>query len=103
MSEEKNISNKEETVTQQESIKELKENELEDVSGGLFGITIIDECPNKFDLYYCMISLYGKCPRLIIEEKKPQYKSRPDLGYKYVVTCSKGVFTKYKETNGYDL
>ncbi len=103
MSEEINTSKKEETVTQQQPCGELKDNELEDVSGGLFGITLVDECPYEFKFTSCMMSLFGRCPRLIVEGKKLRYPSHPDLGYEYIVTCSKGVFTKYEFKEIYDV
>jgi hypothetical protein len=103
MSEKKNDSKKEETSTQQKSSEELKDKELEDVSGGLFDITIADLCQSRFELHYCMQSMFGRCPRLIVEEKKIRFPSYPEYGYKYVVTCSKGIFTKHIYEGIYDL
>ncbi|MEA4832717.1 MAG: hypothetical protein VB118_08885 [Oscillospiraceae bacterium] len=92
-----------ENSDQQKSSSELKDNELEDVSGGLFGITLIDECPWEFKFTSCMMSPFGRCPRLIVEDKKPRYPSYPSLGYEYVVTCSKGIFTKLEFFEVYDV
>jgi hypothetical protein len=41
----------------------LDENELESVSGGLFGITIIDTCQQKYDYNHCCNN-FGNCPQL---------------------------------------
>jgi len=41
----------------------LDENELESVSGGLFGITIIDTCQQKYDYDHCCNN-FGSCPQL---------------------------------------
>ncbi len=43
----------------------LSEDELGDVSGGLFGITIIDTCQKKYDYNHCCNN-FGNCPQLYV-------------------------------------
>lgn len=86
---------KEETLGLQMSGEKLKENELEDVSGGLWGITLIDTCKNEYQSGICRYNDFGRCPRLIIEEQE-HIRTYNFSGYCYVVTCSKGCFTKLK-------
>ena len=83
-----------ETVNQADSANQLKDSELEDVSGGLFGITIIDNCEKRFDPYICFAALWGQCPRLIIEDKKYLFTIGKRTDYKYIFSCSKGCFSK---------
>lgn len=51
---------------------ELSEKELEDVSGGLWGITIIDTCQKKYDYNHCCNN-FGRCPNLIINSEDVQF------------------------------
>ena len=88
--------NETENKTQTTPANELNENELENVSGGLWGITIMDTCRNRFDERVCMECFGEYCPQLVVNDRKF------DIGYKgstkdeYVLTCKKGCFTDLK-------
>ncbi len=70
--------------------KAISESELENVSGGLWNITILDTCENSFVADKCFASIWGKCPKLIIENQKLS-----ELNQKtYCFSCAKGCYTK---------
>lgn len=70
--------------------KAINENELENVSGGLWGITIIDACENSFVLDKCFTNIWGQCPKLIIESKTVSEQGIPT----YCFSCAKGCYKK---------
>lgn len=70
--------------------KTINESELENVSGGLWNITILDTCENAFVADKCYWSVWGQCPRLIIESQKLSEFNQEI----YCFTCTKGCYTK---------
>lgn len=81
------------------SINSINDGELENVSGG---ITIYDTCTNQLEPFTCLQAFWGKCPRLIIEEKRLFFESNPSYGFEYILSCSKGCFSKEKLTSNFD-
>ncbi|MEA4832716.1 hypothetical protein SDC9_103481 [bioreactor metagenome] len=72
--------------------KEINESELENVSGGLWNITIWDTCENAFVADKCFANIWGQCPKLIVESKSLSELNQ----YTYCFTCTKGCFAKLK-------
>lgn len=70
----------------------LNENELGDVNGGLWDITIWDTCTHQFDFQKCCRN-FGQCPNLIAKNTNTRYDHEIE-GYMfdYVLSCAKGYF-----------
>jgi bacteriocin-like protein len=90
-----------ETVNKLQSApaNELNENELENVSGGLGGITLIDLCQGRFNPAICLDAIGEKCPRLVIENKGSSTGIISQFIYHYVVSCNKGCFNSVDYSN----
>lgn len=69
------------------SSQKLSDKELEDVGGGLFGITIVDSCEKRWNEGICSSAIWGKCPNLLTirSETTP-------IEYTDVFKCQKGYF-----------
>ena len=79
---------KRETSAQQ---SQISEKDLESVTGGLWGITILDSCNKRFYKEICETSTWGNCPHLIVVDKVRNYMgSRCQTITAY--SCSKGCF-----------
>lgn len=72
---------------------ELHDNDLSDVSGGLWNITILDTCPKCFDYLRCCKN-FGKCPNLIINSENVRNAGLFKKAYSYVFSCSKGYYSQ---------
>jgi len=68
------------------SSQKLSDEELEDVGGGLFGITIVDTCEKHWKEDICC-AIWGKCPNLLTISSE----STP-FEYTDVFKCNKGYF-----------
>lgn len=69
--------------------KQLSDDELNGVSGGLFGITIIDTCQQKYDYNHCCNN-FGNCPQLDSSEHIEVVNGRR---VRHIVcSCNKGYF-----------
>ncbi len=70
----------------------LSENELGDVNGGLWGITIMDTCPHEFSFDKCCYN-FGKCPNLVVKKSGISFNEyfQKEM-YDYVFSCAKGYF-----------
>lgn len=71
----------------------VDDNALADVSGGLWGITILDTCPKCFDYFHCCKN-FGKCPNLIINSENVRNVGLFQKAYSYVYSCSKGYYSQ---------
>jgi len=71
----------------------LPDNDLSDVSGGLWNITLIDTCPKCFEYFRCCKN-FGKCPNLIINHENVRNVGLFKKAYSYVFSCSKGYFNQ---------
>ena len=70
----------------------LSENELSDVSGGLWGITIWDTCTHEFSFQKCCRN-FGQCPNLIEKNTNTRYDHEKECYmYDFVFSCAKGYF-----------
>jgi hypothetical protein len=76
----------------------LNEKDLEAVSGGLLGITIVDTCPQKYDYGHCCDN-FGRCPNLIVnsEDVHNDFQKEQTV-YNYVFSCAKGYYSRVKDT-----
>ena len=84
--------NEPENKIQNAPVNELKENELENVSGGLWGITIIDQCISRFEERICMECFGEYCPQLDVVNRKFDIQHDGSTKNEYVLTCKKGCF-----------
>lgn len=76
--------------------KKLSDDELNGVSGGLFDITIIDTCQQKYDYNHCCNN-FGKCPQLhVIGEYIEVENGRKVLHI--ACSCKKGYFYGITDT-----
>lgn len=73
---------------------ELAERDMENISGGLWGITILDSCQGRFYKEICETSLFGNCPHLIVVNKTKNYKAAQMIETITTYSCSKGCFNK---------
>jgi bacteriocin-like protein len=87
--------NERENKTQSAPANELNENDLENVSGGLWGITILDTCRNSFEERVCMECFGEYCPQLVVNDQKYDYY-QGNTKNEYVLTCKKGCFKNLK-------
>jgi hypothetical protein len=70
----------------------LNEDELKDVSGGLWGITITDTCIHEFDFDKCCDN-FGKCPNLVVKKSSSHFdQNKQEKIYEYLFSCAKGYF-----------
>ncbi len=69
----------------------VSEKDLENVSGGLWGITIFDSCQKRFYKEICETSMFGSCPHLIVVNKVSNYHSQT-VETITTYSCSKGCF-----------
>jgi hypothetical protein len=69
------------------SSQKLNDEELENVGGGILGITILDSCQKQWDKGICWGAIWGACPNLltISSETTP-------FEYTDVYKCEKGYF-----------
>lgn len=82
---------------------ELTEKDMEGVSGGWWDITLIDFCPGYFAKDSCVNSLFGQCPRLIVEnESGISNKGTHFYELITIYSCSKGCFNKIRYTTRID-
>lgn len=70
--------------------KAISESELENVTGGLWNMTIVDTCENAFVADKCFANIWGPCPRLIIESQTLSELNQTT----YCFSCTKGCYTK---------
>jgi hypothetical protein len=71
--------------------KQLSEDELEGVSGGLWGITLIDTCPEKYDYNHCCNN-FGNCPQLVVISEYIDVSNGRQMRH-ITCSCDKGYFT----------
>ncbi|MEA4832715.1 hypothetical protein SDC9_103480 [bioreactor metagenome] len=71
----------------------VNDDELSDVSGGLWNITILDTCPKSFNYFHCCKN-FGKCPNLIINDEQSRNAGFLKKAYSYVFSCAKGYFSQ---------
>lgn len=70
--------------------KQLSEDELNGVSGGLFGITIIDTCQQKYDYFHCCKN-FGDCPQLDVVGEYIENVNGRKVRH-FTCSCNKGYF-----------
>lgn len=88
---------------QADAANELCDKQLEDVSGGLWGITIIDTCQKKYDYNHCCNN-FGRCPNLIINSEDVQFdEANFQRVHHYVFSCAKGYFANVSDTETRDV
>lgn len=86
-----------------DTAKELADKELQDVSGGLWGITIIDTCLGKYDYDKCCNN-FGRCDNLIVVSEDVQFDlANGQRIHNYVFSCAKGCFSNVNETETRDI
>jgi hypothetical protein len=75
----------------------LSEDELKDVSGGLWNITLIDTCPQKYDYNHCCNN-FGNCPQLeVIMDFSIVENGRRTRHI--TCSCNKGYFTGVSDSH----
>lgn len=80
-----------------ENSSELSEDALNSVSGGLFGITIIDTCPQKYEYHHCCKN-FGKCPQLIVICENIEVVDANRV-HNITCSCNKGFFNCVTDTH----
>jgi hypothetical protein len=81
----------------------LSDGEMEDVSGGLLGITIVDTCPKKYDYSHCCNN-FGRCPNLVIVSEDVQFDVvNFQRIHRYVFSCAKGYYSNVSDTETRDI
>lgn len=69
------------------SSQKLSDEELENVGGGFFGITIVDTCEKRWNEGICSSAIWGECPNLLtISSVTTPFE------YTDVYKCQKGYF-----------
>jgi len=68
------------------SSQKLNDEELKDVGGGLFGITIVDTCEKRWNEGICN-AIWGMCPNLLTISSVTT-----PIEYTDVFKCKKGYF-----------
>ena len=68
----------------------LSEDELDGVSGGLYGITLFDTCQHKYDYNHCRNN-FGDCPQLDVIGEYIEYVNGRKVRH-FTCTCNKGYF-----------
>lgn len=81
-----------------DGVNAIDDNELADVSGGLWDITILDTCPKHFEYLRCCKN-FGKCPNLIIDHVNTHDAGLFKKTYSYVFSCAKGYYSQVSWTN----
>lgn len=76
-----------------DGVNAIDDNELTNVSGGLWNITILDTCPKCFEYFRCCKN-FGKCPNLIINSENVRNAGLFKKAYSYVFSCSKGYYSQ---------
>jgi bacteriocin-like protein len=89
-------SNEPENKMQNEPANELNEKDLENVSGGLGGITLLDLCKGKFDEIGCLNAFFEPCPQLVVCDHRTTDDKNGSTQELYVYTCKKGCFKDLK-------
>jgi hypothetical protein len=74
-----------------ETAGKMGDSELEGVSGGYWGVTLIDTCPNRYDFEACY-NRWGECPNLIVHRKDISYEGRM-VKISLLCSCKKGCYT----------
>ncbi len=69
------------------------DDDLANVSGGLWNITLWDTCPKSFNYFHCCKN-FGKCPNLIIDHVNVRNDGLFKKAYSYDFSCSKGYFSQ---------
>lgn len=77
--------------------KQLSEDDLNGVSGGLFGITIIDTCQKRYDYMHCC-SNFGCCPQLDVVGEYIEYVNGRKVRT-FTCSCKKGYFQYITDTH----
>jgi hypothetical protein len=75
----------------------LDENELENVSGGLWGITIFDTCQQKYDYKHCCNN-FGNCPQLDVIGEYIEVVNGRKVRH-FTCSCNKGYFFGVTDTH----
>ncbi len=76
--------------------RQLCEDELNGVAGGLFDITIIDTCQKQYDYYHCCNN-FGACPQLEIVGEYNEFVNGRKIRH-FTCSCKKGYFFGVTDT-----